>query len=72
MEKDDMVVNKTNNSVAVNAQSATFVSEVRQIIDEALNIAESLGIDNEWIEKARGILIMANSTQLENGQIRPL
>lgn len=39
MEKDDMVVNKTNNSVAVNAQSATFVSEVRQIIDEARNNA---------------------------------
>lgn len=35
-----------------------------EVPHEALNIAESLGIDNEWIEKARGILIMANSTQL--------
>lgn len=36
-----------------------------EVPHEALNIAESLGIDKEWIEKARGILIMANSTQLE-------
>ena len=35
-----------------------------EVPHEALNIAESLGIDNEWIEKARGILIMANSPQL--------
>lgn len=35
-----------------------------EVPHEALNIAESLGIDKEWIEKARGILIMANSTQL--------
>ncbi len=35
-----------------------------EVPHEALNIAESLGIDNEWIEKARGILIMSNSTQL--------
>ena len=35
-----------------------------EVPHEALNIAESLGIDKEWIEKARGILIMSNSTQL--------
>ena len=35
-----------------------------EVPHEALNIAESLGIDTEWIEKARGILIMSNSTQL--------
>jgi len=39
MEKNDMVANKTNNHVAFNAQSATFVSEVRQIIDDARNNA---------------------------------
>jgi hypothetical protein len=36
-----------------------------EVPHEALNIAESLGIDKEWIETARNILIMSNSTQLE-------
>ena len=35
-----------------------------EVPHEALNIAESLGIDMEWIAEARKILIMANSTQL--------
>ena len=35
-----------------------------EVPHEALNIAESLGIDKEWIAEAREILIMANSTQL--------
>ena len=35
-----------------------------EVPHEALNIAESLGIDKEWIADAREILIMANSTQL--------
>jgi dsDNA-specific endonuclease/ATPase MutS2 len=36
-----------------------------EVPHEALNIAESLGIDAEWIAEARNILIMSNSTQLE-------
>jgi hypothetical protein len=35
-----------------------------EVPHEALNIAESLGIDKEWIETAREFLIMANSPQL--------
>ena len=35
-----------------------------EVPHEALNIAESLGIDKEWIETARAFLIMANSPQL--------
>ena len=35
-----------------------------EVPHEALNIAESLGIDKEWIAEARNILIMSNSTQL--------
>jgi hypothetical protein len=35
-----------------------------EVPHEALNIAESLGIDMEWIETAREFLIMANSPQL--------
>ena len=37
-----------------------------EVPHEALNIAESLGIDCEWIEKAREVLIMSNSTQLNS------
>jgi len=37
-----------------------------EVPHEALNIAESLGIDSEWIETAREILIMSNSAQIEN------
>jgi hypothetical protein len=37
-----------------------------EVPHEALNIAESLGIDSEWISEARRILIMANSPQIEN------
>ncbi len=36
-----------------------------EVPHEALNIAESLGIDAEWIAEARNILIMSNSTQLK-------
>ncbi|MBR2772276.1 MAG: hypothetical protein IKD78_09770, partial [Bacteroidales bacterium] len=36
-----------------------------EVPHEALNIAESLGIDSEWISEARRFLIMANSPQLE-------
>jgi hypothetical protein len=36
-----------------------------EVPHEALNIAESLGIDKEWIETAREILNMPNSTQLK-------
>jgi hypothetical protein len=36
-----------------------------EVPHEALNIAESLGIDKEWIETAREILIVANSPQLK-------
>ena len=36
-----------------------------EVPHEALNIAESLGIDKEWIETAREFLIMANSPQLK-------
>ena len=36
-----------------------------EVPHEALNIAESLGIDAEWIAEAREILIRANSPQLE-------
>jgi len=36
-----------------------------EVPHEALNIAESLGIDKEWIETARAFLIMANSPQLK-------
>jgi len=36
-----------------------------EVPHEALNIAESLGIDKEWIETARGILNVPNSVQLE-------
>jgi hypothetical protein len=35
-----------------------------EVPHEALNIAESLGIDAEWIAEAREILIRANSPQL--------
>ena len=34
---------------------------------EALNIAESLGIDKEWIETAREILNPSNSKGLDRG-----
>lgn len=37
-----------------------------EVPHEALNIAESLGVDGEWIETARGILNIPNSVQLEN------
>ena len=37
-----------------------------EVPHEALNIAESLGINSEWIETARGILNIPNSVQLEN------
>ena len=33
-----------------------------EVPHEALNIAESLGIDCEWIEKAREVLKWSNST----------
>jgi len=36
-----------------------------EVPHEALNIAESLGIDSQWIDMAREILIMSNSAQLE-------
>ena len=36
-----------------------------EVPHEALNIAESLGIDAEWIAEAREILIRANSPQLK-------
>jgi len=36
-----------------------------EVPHEALNIAESLGIDKEWIETAREILIIPNSPQLK-------
>ena len=35
-----------------------------EVPHEALNIAESLGIDKEWIETAREILNIPNSVQL--------
>ena len=50
-------------------ESGTMNYELVEVQDgevphEALNIAESLGIDAEWISEARGILIMSNSTLL--------
>lgn len=44
-----------------------------EVPHEALNIAESLGIDNEWIEKARKVLTTSNSRGLKRGgRNRPL
>ena len=36
-----------------------------EVPHEALNIAESLGIDAEWIETAREVLNLSNSMGLE-------
>ena len=43
-----------------------------EVPHEALNIAESLGIDSEWIAEAREILIVAKSTQLNLSNSRGL
>ena len=38
-----------------------------EVPHEALNIAESLGIDSEWISEARRVLNPSNSRGLEKG-----
>ncbi len=43
-----------------------------EVPHEALNIAESLGIDKEWIETAREFLIIPNSVYLTPSNSRGL